>query len=49
MMPQMLFSQIQQAPGQNYGKAEKSLHWVFNTPSAQWVRRESAMQALRSP
>ena len=34
-MAQVLFSKIQQAPNQNFGKAEKSLHCVFNTPSAQ--------------
>ena len=49
LMAQMLFSQIQQAPDQNFGKVGKSLHCVFSTPSAQCGRRESAVNALRAP
>ena len=41
----MLFSQIQQVPGQNFRKVGKSLHWVISTPSAQCGRRESAVHA----
>ena len=45
LMVQMLFSQIQQAPDQNFGKVGKSLHCVFSTPSAQCGRRENALRA----
>ena len=49
LMAQLLFSQIQRAPGQNFGKVGKSLHWVFITPSAQCGGRESAVHTLQVP
>ena len=49
LLTQVFFSKIQQAPGQNFGKVGKSLHCIFNTLSAQYWCRESAVHTLRAP